>query len=190
MSTTEIAGSRSEMPGPALGMVLFISSEVMFFGALFGAYFTIRARASEWPPAGLELETLLPAFATVVLLASSATMHKAESRAASDDGDGTGRWLLITLGLGVIFLCAQAYEYSQLDFGASDHAFGTLFYSLTGFHALHVFAGVVALALAWLKNARGQLTRSPRGTVMATGIYWHFVDAVWVLLFATLYLLR
>jgi cytochrome c oxidase subunit III len=188
MRAAGTAVPRSEMPGPALGMVLFISSEVMFFAALFGAYFTIRARASEWPPAGVEIETLLPAFATAVLIGSSATMHRADNRAAAADPRGVGRWLLVTLGLGALFLLAQAYEYSQLEFGASDHSFGTLFYTLTGFHALHVFAGLVALGLAWLKNARA--VGAPHATVLATGIYWHFVDVVWVVLFATLYVLR
>jgi cytochrome c oxidase subunit III len=177
------------MPGPALGMVLFISSEVMFFGALFGAYFTIRSRTPAWPPAGAEIETLLPALATGVLIASSATMHRADARAAAADRRGTGVWLLVTLALGALFLSTQVYEYSQLGFGPSDHSFGTLFYALTGFHGLHVFAGLVAVGLAWLKNARA-VEGTPHGTVLATSIYWHFVDVVWVLLFATLYLLR
>ena len=181
---------RAEISAPALGMILFIASEVMFFAALFGAYFTIRAGAAEWPPAGTHLEVWLPALATGVLIASSATVHLAAAGAEHGDRAKTSRWLSITIGLGALFLGAQAFEYSQLDFSLSDHAYGTLFYSMTGFHALHVFAGVVALALVWFKNARGHISADRSGPVVAGSLYWHFVDVVWVLLFATLYLLR
>jgi len=184
----EVQGA--EISASALGMILFIASEVMFFAALFGAYFTIRAGADVWPPHGAELEVLLPALATGVLVASSVTVHVATARAEENDRIGTSRWLLFTIGLGLVFLAAQAWEYGRLEFSVADHTYGTLFYSMTGFHALHVFAGVVALGLAWLKNARGQVSHSRPGPVIAAGLYWHFVDVVWLLLFATLYLLR
>jgi cytochrome c oxidase subunit 3 len=171
-------------------MILFIASEVMFFAALFGAYFTIRAGADVWPPEGAELEVLLPAIATAVLVASSVTVHVATARTEENDRKGTSRWLLVTMGLGLVFLAAQVWEYQQLDFSLADHTYGTLFYSMTGFHALHVSAGVIALGLVWLKNARGQVSETRPGPIIAAGLYWHFVDIVWLLLFATLYLLR
>lgn len=171
-------------------MILFISSEVMFFAALFGAYFTVRGRADRWPPEGAELETILPAIATLVLIASSAAIHRAEKAAAAADQSGTARWLTVTLALGVMFLVGQGVEYAQLDFALSDHSFGTLFYSMTGFHGLHVIGGMAAISLALIKNARGHLSRQGPGPVKAVSYYWHFVDIVWVLLFATLYLLR
>ena len=181
---------RAEISASALGMILFIASELMFFAALFGAYFTVRAGADEWPPAGAELEVLLPALATGVLIASSATVHLASAAAEKGERAKTSSWLLVTISLGVLFLGAQAFEYSQLGFSVADHAYGTLFYSMTGFHALHVFAGVVTLVLVWLKNQRGHLSRARPGPAIAAGLYWHFVDVIWVLLFATLYLLR
>lgn len=171
-------------------MILFIASEVMFFAALFGAYFTIRAGAGEWPPQGAELEVVLPALATGVLIASSATVHLAAAAGERGDRAKTSTWLLVTIGLGLLFLGAQGFEYSQLDFSLADHTYGTLFYSMTGFHALHVFAGVVTLILVWLKNSRGHLSSTRPGPAIAASLYWHFVDVVWVLLFATLYLLR
>ena len=180
----------AEISASTLGMILFIASEVMFFAALFGAYFTIRAGADQWPPAGVESEVLLPALATGVLIASSATAHLASASAERGDRAKTSAWLSVTIGLGVLFLGAQAYEYSQLGFSVADHAYGTLFYSMTGFHALHVFAGVVTLILIWLKNSRGHLSAGRAGPAIAAGLYWHFVDVVWLLLFATLYLLR
>ena len=187
---TEAQVTRAEISAPTLGMILFIASEVMFFAALFGAYFTIRAGADGWPPAGTHLDVVLPALATGVLVASSATVHLAAAGAENGDRAKTSRWLLITIALGAVFLGAQAVEYSQLDFSLSDHAYGTLFYSMTGFHGLHVFAGIVTLGLVWVKNARGQISTERSGPVVAASLYWHFVDIVWVLLFATLYLLR
>lgn len=182
------AVERSEISAPALGMVLFISSEVMFFAGLFAAYFTIRGRAGEWPPAGAEVEIVLPAVATALLLASSVTMHRAEG--AARDGEATGRWLGITLLLGVAFLVVQGVEYAGLGFRVADHSYGTLFYSMTGFHGLHVAGGLAAIALVSIKNARGHLSDGRHGPVTAVSYYWHFVDVVWVALFATLYLLR
>lgn len=181
---------RPEMTASALGMILFIASEMVFFAALFGAYFTIRAGASVWPPEGTEPEVLVPALATGVLIVSSVTVHLATARAEHDDRPGASRWMLITIGLGMLFLAAQAWEYSQLGFSLADHAYGTLFYSMTGFHALHVIAGVITLILVSLKNQRGHISRARPGAIVAAGLYWHFVDAIWLLLFATLYLLR
>ena len=181
---------RAEISASALGMILFIASELMFFAALFGAYFTVRAGAAEWPPAGVELEVLLPALSTGVLIASSGAMHLAAASAERGDRAKTSTSLLVTIALGVVFLGVQAFEYSRLDFSVADHAYGTLFYSMTGFHGLHVFAGVVTLILVWLKNQRGQLSPTRSGPAVAAGLYWHFVDVIWVLLFATLYLLR
>lgn len=190
MTTTDTGLQRAEISAPALGMILFISSEVMFFAALFGAYFTVRGRASQWPPPGAELDIVLPALATLVLIASSFTIHRADAAAASGDHRGTSRWLGLTVTLGIIFLGGQAFEYAQLHFGISAHSFGTLFYSMTGFHGLHVAAGLCAIALVLVKNRRGHLSGGRHGPVKAVSYYWHFVDIVWVLLFATLYLLR
>ena len=174
-----------------LGMILFISSEVMFFAGLFGAYFTIRSRAAQWPPAGAEhVELLLPSIATAVLVASSVTAHRAIGHAERDEASRTSIWLGVTVVMGAAFLGAQAFEYSQLGFSVADHSYGTLFYAMTGFHALHVAGGLAALGIVWIKNARGDLQGGRAGSAVAVGYYWHFVDVVWVLLFATLYLLR
>lgn len=182
------AVQRAEISAPALGMLLFISSELMFFGGLFAAYFTIRGRAEVWPPQGTHLELVLPLLGTALLVASSVTMHLATS--ALERKSNTGAWLPATIGLGATFLVVQAVEYTQLGFSVSDHAYGTLFYSLTGFHGLHVFGGVVALVLMWIRMGRGQLDADRPGGLIAASYYWHFVDVVWLLLFATLYVLR
>src|SRR5688500_10927106 len=112
---------RGPITAPALGMILFISSEVMFFAGLFGAYFTIRARAAEWPPAGVEaLEVVLPAVATAVLVGSSITAHRAVSAAERSDGREASKWLAITITMGAAFLGTQGFEYSRLGFTVAD----------------------------------------------------------------------
>ena len=189
MSTARVA--RGPISAPALGMILFISSEVMFFAGLFGAYFTIRSRAAQWPPGEVEnIELLLPSIATAVLVASSLAAHRAIGYAERGESSGSSLWLGITIVMGAAFLGAQGFEYSQLEFAVSDHSYGTLFFAMTGFHALHVAGGLAALGIVWIKNARGDLQGGRAGSAVAVGYYWHFVDVVWVLLFATLYLLR
>lgn len=175
---TDAAGAavRGRVPSSVLGMALFVSSEVMFFGGLFAAYFMLRGTAAgPWPPEGsVEASLLLPGLLTVVLLASSLTVH--------------AHRLGLTIVLGLVFLGGQAYEYSQLGaegLGASSDVFATLFFTITGFHGLHVAIGVVMLATVWLRGGR----MSP-GQAEAAAYYWHFVDAVWVLVFLTLYVLR
>ena len=155
-------------------MTLFVSSEVMFFGGLFAAYFVLRGAAGEWPPAGsVETSLLLPALLTVCLLASSLTVH-------------AGR-LGATIALGALFLAGQAWEYAQLSaegLAASTDVFATLFFTITGFHGLHV-----AVCLVMLATVRSRRDRYGRGPAEAVACYWHFVDAVWVLVFLTLYVL-
>jgi cytochrome c oxidase subunit 3 len=171
-------------------MVLFISSETMFFGGLFAAYFNLRARTGVWPPNSVELETLLPAFATLILISSSATILIAERRAAAGDARGTGIWIAITAALGLAFLGAQIYDYSHIGFSIRDGAYQTLFFTMTGFHGAHVAAGLIVFGVIGLRNARGLVTPDNHGPLIAASYYWHFVDVVWVLLFSTLYLLK
>jgi cytochrome c oxidase subunit 3 len=170
-------------------VVVWLASELMFFAGLFAAYFTLRGINDPWPPEGVELETLRTAAATLVLLASSGTMHVAVGAAGRDDRQGAVRWLAITALLGAVFLSNQVAEYAEATFRLDDHAYGSIFYLLTGFHGLHVlgglvFIGAVAVAIAGLSRAPAHQT------VEVCGYYWHFVDVVWIALFATVYLLR
>lgn len=171
-----------------LGMILFIASEVMFFGGLFGAYFNIRAGFSEWPPPGTpEIEIYVTIALTVVLLSSSVTQHLAVAAIKRDDRRGLTRWIGVTVCLGVAFLAGQAYEYSTLGFGPADNVFTTLFFTITGFHGFHVAAGVVMLFLVMVRA--GRFSAEHHGHVEAATYYWHFVDAVWLFVFTALYLL-
>jgi cytochrome c oxidase subunit 3 len=176
-------------------MVLFIASEVMFFGGLFGAYFTIRAAATAWPPQGApELSAGYAALLTTVLVTSSVFMQLAVWAIRRGDQRWLVRWLTVTLTLGVIFLGMQGYDYYNLatheGFRLSSGVFGSLFYTMTGFHGAHVFGGAAFISIVLLRARNGQFTARYHDTVEMASYYWHFVDVVWIGLFSTLYLLK
>ncbi|HET9609800.1 MAG TPA: heme-copper oxidase subunit III [Acidimicrobiales bacterium] len=172
-----------------VGVVVWLASELMFFAGLFAAYFTLRGINDPWPPEGVELETLRTAAATLVLLSSSGTMHVAVGAAGRDDRRGAVRWLAITALLGAVFLSNQVAEYAEAPFSLGDHAYGSIFYLLTGFHGLHVLGGLVFIGAVAVAIA-GRSRAPAHETVEVCGYYWHFVDVVWIALFATVYLLR
>jgi cytochrome c oxidase subunit III len=179
-----------------LGMLLFIGSEVMFFAGLFAAYFNARAAAPEWPPAGIDfiVPSLIPVLATIILIISSGTMQWAVWRIRKGDRTGMNRAIAVTLLLGIVFLGMQAYDYWELlthhGFGINSGVYGTLFYTLTGFHGAHVFGGVIGISIILLRGMAGQFSARHHIAVEAVSAYWHFVDVVWIALFFTLYLLH
>jgi cytochrome c oxidase subunit 3 len=174
----------------AVGTVVWLASELMFFGGLFAAYFTLRAEAKEWPPPGVELETLTSALATVLLIASSGTMHLAVRSRERGDRTAMLRWLVLTLALGAVFLANQGREFLVLDFQVSSNSYGSIYYLMTGFHGLHVLAGLVLMLVA-LAIATGPGPLARRGPVVESiGYYWHFVDVVWIGLFTTIFVIR
>ncbi len=172
-----------------LGMLLFVVSEVMFFGGLFAAYFTLKDLTQPWPPGSMELRLGIPAIITALLISSSATAHKAEVAATNGDLKEMRRWISVTLALAGIFLAGQVLEYSELGFSISDGSFASLFFTMTGFHGAHVAAGMVMLAAATVTTSRSQ-GRWGRAHLRGAVMYWHFVDVVWIGLFVTLYILR
>jgi cytochrome c oxidase subunit 3 len=184
----------SGMPTALVGMLLFIASEIMFFGGLFATYFNARASVGPgaWgPPEGAhELDLPLAAVLTAILVASSFTMQFGVWAIRRGDSGKLKLWTGITLALGVLFLAGQLYDYSQLGFGISDGVFGTTFYTLTGFHGAHVFGGAVGLTIVLARAMRGQFSARNHVAVEAVSMYWHFVDVVWIGVFTTIYLLR
>lgn len=172
-----------------LGVRLFILSELMLFGALFAAYFVLRAEAPSWPPLSTihRPELGLVALNTLILLSSSGTMQWAVIRARVDDRRGLVRWLAATVLLGAVFLVIQAWEFSHNGFGLADGVFGSTFYTLTGFHGAHVTGGLVAIAVVLNRARLGLVGRVRDTAVEAVSYYWHFVDVVWLTLFVTLY---
>jgi cytochrome c oxidase subunit 3 len=189
---------------PILGMLLFITSEVMFFSGLFAAYFSTRARdigSGPWVAGQQILDEALPSLerpisiiviATVLLITSSFTCQFAVWAIQRGDRTGFLRNIGITFILGIAFLVLQAYDYSVL-FGEgltlSSSMFGTTYFTLTGFHGAHVFGGVLMLGVILYRGMAGQFSARHHDAVEAVSYYWHFVDVVWIILFTTLYLL-
>ncbi len=194
------AQHKEELSNGMLGFILFLASEVMFFGGLFAAYFIARADSEVWPPplspeqvaAGveLELEIALPFIATIVLILSSVTIQLGVWAIGRGDRSGLIRWLFISIVLGLTFLTAQLYDYSQLPFRVDDTIYGTTFYTLTGFHGAHVAGGIIFMMIMLVRSMAGQFSASRHEAIEACSFYWHFVDVVWIALFTTLYIVK
>ncbi|HEY6013933.1 MAG TPA: cytochrome c oxidase subunit 3, partial [Candidatus Limnocylindrales bacterium] len=172
-----------------------ITSEVMFFGGLFAAYFSVRANAPAWPPQEFhDTLKILPLVgpATILLILSSFTCQFAVWGIRRDDRTAFLRSMTVTVVLGVVFLLMQVTDYSTLGgegLTLSSGTFGTTYYTLTGFHGAHVFGGVIMLSVVLYRGMAGQFSSRHHDAVEAASLYWHFVDVVWILLFSLLYLL-
>jgi heme/copper-type cytochrome/quinol oxidase subunit 3 len=175
-------------------MVLFIASETMFFGALFGAYFTLRGETAVWPPSGVHLDLAEMGLATAILLGSSVPAHLAAHELRAGHGVAAVRRLLLTAVMGLAFLGLKLHDWATAGFTVAAHAYGTIFFTLTGFHALHMVVGVIlliGLAAKVAGGAYGARESGPgSGGPDAVIYYWHFVDAVWIGVFSTIWLIR
>jgi Heme/copper-type cytochrome/quinol oxidase, subunit 3 len=196
MSAHTAVATHGEDPIAARGNMLLavklaILSEIMLFGALFTAYFVIRAASGEWPPAdGPERpELLLPGLNTFLLVASSGTMQLGVRSARAGDRARILRWLGLTLLLGGTFIVIQGYEFATNGFGLGAGVFGSTFYILTGFHGAHVLVGLAFIAIVANRARLGLVSAEHHTSVEGTSYYWHFVDVVWLFLFSTLYVL-
>ncbi|HET7486456.1 MAG TPA: cytochrome c oxidase subunit 3 [Acidimicrobiales bacterium] len=186
-------GVRHEVSRPstlAVGTMVWLASEVMFFGGFFAAYFSLRAAATTWPPRDVELDLGRAAFFTAVLVVSSATMHLGVRAVEQGDRRGARLWILATLAFGSLFLANQVSEWLGLGFTPASHSYGSVFYLLTGFHGLHVLGGLVAMAALLGRMASPVDDPGTAPVAQVVGYYWHFVDAVWLAVFATVFLVR
>ena len=182
-----------------VGTVVWLASEVMFFGGLFAAYFSLRANAAQWPPINPENGepfhlAILPFVgpATILLILSSVTCQLAVWGIRRDDRTAFIRAMAVTVVLGIVFLVMQLIDYSLLGsegLTLSSGQYGTTYYTLTGFHGAHVFGGVIMLSVVLYRGMAGQFSGKHYDAVEAASLYWHFVDVVWILLFSLLYLL-
>jgi cytochrome c oxidase subunit 3 len=180
----------SRVEAPVLGMLLFIISEVMVFGAFFTAYFFIRVvDANPWPAAGTELPKIIAGFNTAVLLSSSVTIHWALESAKRGNRFGLKAGMLTTFFLGCTFLFVQINEYVHIGFAPSNSAQASIFYGLTGLHGAHVFIGLCLLLMVTVRAFRGHFSPEQHRGVEVPGIYWHFVDVMWIIVFTTVYIL-
>jgi cytochrome c oxidase subunit 3 len=173
-----------------LGVLLFISSEAMFFAGLFAVFFNAKAMHPQWPPPNVHLEIGLPIVLTIVLVTSSFTMQHAIRQIRRGDHVGLTRGLVITVLLGISFLAGQLFDYATLGFSFSSGPYGAAFFTLTGFHGAHVLAGVLLLSAMIVRSTRGQFSAGHHAAIEGVGAYWHFVDIIWLLVFSSIYLLR
>jgi heme/copper-type cytochrome/quinol oxidase subunit 3 len=170
-------------------MVMLILTEATLFGALISAYFYLRFAAPVWPPAGIgRPELILPGIGTVVLLSSSIPMHLADRGIRAGNLQRLRIGLLISFVLGAIFLGIQAAEYMRSEFAPWTNAYGSLFFTITSFHGLHVLGGLLLNAATQVLAWQGHFSQRRHAGVQNVALYWHFVDAVWIVVFASLYL--
>jgi cytochrome c oxidase subunit III len=188
------AHASSRIDRQTLGILLFIVSEVMLFGAFFASYFFIRVVANEglpWPPDPFELPVAVAGVNTAILVSSSFTVHWALESIRRGNRNGLRVGLALTWLLGATFLFIQINEYVHIGFSGRDGAFGSIFYGLTGLHGAHVFVGLLLLTFANVRAWKGHF--GPKGEdhlgVEVPGIYWHFVDVMWIIVFTTVYIL-
>ena len=173
----------------AVGVMIWLGSEFMFFSGLFAAFFTIRAHAAVWPPPGTKLDTYQALVFTFVLLASSPTMQLGVWAEERGERAKARFWVVVSFLLGAAFVANQMYEWKTLPFRPHTNAYGSLFYVMSGLHGLHVLLGLVAMIalLGRMKGPRGDAGEA--ATFQAISYYWHFVDIVWIGLFSALFLL-
>ena len=184
------------------GMILFISSEVMFFVAWFWAFFDASLFSNEaiqysrveftgghWPPKGVEVldPWHLPLLNTLLLLTSGTTVTWAHHALLHNDREGLKKGLMATIVLGLIFSGVQAYEYIHAPFGFKNSIYGSTFFMATGFHGFHVIIGTIFLAVCLIRAVKGQFTPKQHLGFEFAAWYWHFVDVVWLFLFAAIY---
>lgn len=176
-----------------VGMWLFLISDAITFGALLAAYAAMRFGAAEWPVPSHVLNVPLTALNTFILICSSVTMVKALSAVKHGNIEGLKKFLLMTAAGGACFLGIQVYEYHHLiaveGMTLRKDLFSSTFFSITSFHGAHVFAGVVYLLVIYFQSLKGIYSAKNYMRVEVAGLYWHFVDLVWILVFTFVYLI-
>ncbi len=170
-------------------MVIVILNEAVVFASLLASYFYLRFNSVLWPPQGVERpELTLSSINTAILISSSIVLQWAVRGIARGSVGRLRVGLAIAFILGAIFLGIQIYEYTQLRFLPQDHAYGSLFWGITGLHAAHVLVGLLMSAYVQGRAAYGHFSANRRQAVENVALYWHFVDVVWIFIFASLFL--
>ncbi len=175
-----------------LGMWLFLCSEIMFFAGLIGAYIVLRLGTLSWPKPGEILNIPLTGANTFILICSSVTMVKAFAWVHLGNQSKVKLHLFLTFLFGVLFLSVQGFEYYKLvhhGLYPQGNLYGTCFYVLTGFHGCHVLGGVICILVIWIRSLFGHFTPNKYAPIELVGLYWHFVDLVWIILFTIVYLI-
>jgi len=175
-----------------LGFWVFIGSETLFFGSLISTYMVYKGASVAGPYPHEVLNIPLTSVSTFVLLTSSLAMVLALAAVQNGNRAGTLTWLMVTAVFGLIFLGFQAYEFTHFvheGLTIKSNVFGSSFFVLTGFHGIHVSVGVLWLLSLWVLALRGKIGKENALNVEIAGLYWHFVDVVWIVIFTLVYLL-
>jgi cytochrome c oxidase subunit III len=177
-------------PMLAIGVMIWLGSELMFFSGLFAALFTIRAHLAAWPPVGTHLDVLQSGIFTIILVLSSVTMqwavHLIEHRRRAE----ARKWIIITIIMGALFVSNQAYEWTHLATRWYTNSYGSVFFITTGLHGLHVILGLVAMSFLLFRMRGTEGDPGELSTFQGVSYYWHFVDVVWIGLYSALFLLK
>jgi cytochrome c oxidase subunit 3 len=196
MATSAKNGARSLAPLPirahplVLGVVLFLASELMFFAALFAGYFELRANRSIWPPPGVELKPWEAGYGTFLLFAASVVMVFATKAMDRGNMRAARWWTFSAIVAAVGFVLESVHGYADDTFGISTNAYGSIYYTMTGFHLLHVIVGVAILTALLVGMRSPALQVNQRAGAEAMTYYWHFVFIVWVGIFSAIYFVR
>ncbi|WP_426506623.1 cytochrome c oxidase subunit 3 [Dactylosporangium sp. McL0621] len=178
----------------SVGTIVWLSSELMFFAALFAMYFSIRAAAPElWEKHTEVLNVPYALTFTIVLVLSSITCQIGVFRAERGDVHGLRRWFALTFIMGLTFVLGQVNEYRNLvseGVKINGDGYGSMFYLTTGFHGLHVTGGLIAFVIYLIRTTMGRFTPAQATAAIVVSYYWHFVDVVWIALFAMIYFLQ
>jgi len=176
-----------------LGMFLFIGSEIMLFGSFFTVYFFDRVVNhgvnGHWPPAPFERPAFVAGINTAILVTSSFSMHWATTSVKRGNRRGLQAGLVVTVALGLTFLLTQVIEYHRLHFNTGDTSFAATFFGLTGLHGAHVLVGLTILTIMMVRAFRGHFSPEHHHGIELGGIYWHFVDVMWIVVYVTVYLI-
>lgn len=173
-----------------LGMILFLISEVFLFGALFWTYYYLRIQNAVWPPAGVTLNMIPASINTVLLLSSSAVIWWGAGQIRKGNEKGLKSALIAVIVLGAAFLGVTLFEWSTESFRPWTSAYGSIFYTLTGFHALHVLGGVLLMSSFLRRTLSHRFSASRFLAIEVGSLYWHFVDFIWIIVFTTLFIVR
>jgi len=176
----------------SVGTIVWLSSELMFFAALFAMYFTVRSiNEPDWPPHDVVLDLKTAAPFTIILVLSSVTCQLGVFAAERGDVEGLRYWFIVTFFMGAVFIGGQSFEYFvHNEFSLSSHGYGSVYYLTTGFNGLHVLGGLIAFVFLLVRSTFGPFTPAQATSAIVVSYYWHFVDIVWIGLFTVIYLIR
>jgi cytochrome c oxidase subunit 3 len=187
----EVGAAHAAASSPVLfGTILFLASEFMLFGGLFAAYFGLRSETTPWPPEGILPDVRLAAMGTAMLVLSSFALARGLDRGARGQLNLLRRWTLVAMALGVGFLGLEVWDWTHVAFAISSQPYGTMYFTLTGIHGLHVLAGLVVLSVLIARSHQGAYSQGKLTGAHAMAYYWQFCDATWILIFLVVFVLR